>query len=142
MSAAAVLSIVLLVIVLPCLGISAGFVARRAFGWMRATARVLTAIMTLSLLAAVAEIAPYVWALHLETKWSAVHPDTRVQLESFWSLYSVREIKPFQSSWGSDYVLRPGERMIQYRLLYSPRAPLDVVYTRSDNITAIFTSYE
>ena len=33
-----------------------------------------------------------------------------------------------------------GERMIQYRLLYS--APLDVVYTSNNTIVAIYTSYE
>ena len=36
--------------------------------------------------------------------------------------------------------LKPGERMIQYMILY--RAPLDVVYTTNDTIVAIYTSYE
>lgn len=71
---------------------------------------------------------------------SKVLTTTRVQLESFLSLYSQREIQPSQSDWGRDYQLKPGERMIQYMLLY--RAPLDVVYTTNDTIAAIYTSYE
>jgi hypothetical protein len=143
MSTVTVFLIVIAFVGLPCVGVGAVLVACRSHARrIRTTARIVAALLILFVLAAVAEIAPYMWALHLETRWSAVHPATRVQLESLLSFYSVREIKPFQSLWGRDYVLGPGEKMVQYRLLYSPRAPLDVVYTRSDNITAIFTSYE
>ncbi|MDB6068565.1 MAG: hypothetical protein JWR26_4773 [Pedosphaera sp.] len=83
---------------------------------------------------------PYWWALHLETKIAAANPTTQAQLEAFLSLYTQREIQPSQSDWGHDYQLQPGERMTQYLLLY--RAPLDVVYTSSNTIVAIFRSYE
>jgi len=108
--------------------------------WARITVRVFGSILILAFLGAVAEIAPYLWALHLEDKWHAASPKTKAQLESCLSLYSEREIQTSQSMWGHDYRLQPGERMVQYRLLYS--APLDVVYTSTNTIVAIYTSYE
>ena len=63
--------------------------------------------------AAVAEIAPYFWALHLEAKCHPANPASKAQLEAFLSLYSQREIRTSQSMWGHDHQLQPGERMIQ-----------------------------
>jgi hypothetical protein len=108
--------------------------------WARITVRIVGSVLLLAFLAAAAEVAPYLWALHLEAKWYPAKPTTKAQLESFLSLYSQREIQTSQSMWGRDYQLQSGERMIQYRLLY--RAPLDVVYTTNDTIVAIYTSYE
>ncbi|HTJ00037.1 MAG TPA: hypothetical protein VL527_14240 [Dongiaceae bacterium] len=78
--------------------------------------------------------------MHLEAKWTAAKPKTKAELEACLSLYSERQIQVAQSLWGRDYPLQPGERMVQYRLLYVE--PLDVVYTRSNTIVAIYTSYE
>ena len=108
--------------------------------WARIVVRVLGSVLLLAFLAVVADIAPYLWALHLEAKWRAAHPKTKAQLERFLSLYSERKIQPAQSMWGHDYRLQAGETMMQYRLLYN--APLDVVYTSSNTIVAIYTSYE
>jgi hypothetical protein len=108
--------------------------------WARVAARVIGSAFLLAFFAAAVEIAPYFWALHLESKWSAAKPTTKAQLESCLSLYTQRDIQPTQSAWGKDYKLGPGERMTQYRLLYS--APLDVVYSSSNTIVAMYTSYE
>ncbi len=117
----------------------AGVFRRRG---VRIAVRVFGSVLLLAFLAVVSEIAPYMWALHLEAKWQPASPKTKAQLESFLSLYSEREIQTTQSMWGYDYQLQPGERMIQYRLLYSASAPLDVVYTTNDTIVQIYTSYE
>lgn len=85
-------------------------------------------------------ITAYVYALSLEESWSRANPQTKAELEKHLSLYSTRTIQPSQSGWGKGYVLADGERMIQYRILWN--AELDVVYDSSDNIEAIFTSYE
>jgi len=97
-------------------------------------------MLVLASIAFVVGYGPYVWASHLESKWHPANPKTRVELESFLSLYTKREIQPSQSDWGRSYKLQPGEHMIQYLLLWS--APLDVVYTSNDTIIAIYTSYE
>ena len=134
--------LILVLFVLPIgLGVASFAVARLLRRrWARITVRVFGSILILAFLGAVAEIAPYLWALHLEDKWHAASPKTKAQLESCLSLYSEREIQTSQSMWGHDYRLQPGERMVQYRLLYS--APLDVVYTSTNTIVAIYTSYE
>lgn len=84
---------------------------------------------------------PYVWALHLESKWTEANPKTQAQLEACLSLYSRHEIQPAQSPWGNRVHLQPGEHMVEYWLLYSPSAPLDVIYT-NDTIAKIYLSYE
>lgn len=84
--------------------------------------------------------APYLWALHLESKWSPAKPRSEVELESYLSLYSKKEIQPSESAWGCEHRLQAGERMIQYLLLWS--APLDVVYSSDGELVAIYTSYE
>ena len=82
----------------------------------------------------------YGWALHLETEWRPANPTTRSQIEHCLSLYTVREIDPKDSMWGRDYVLRKGEKMIQYMIVWD--SPLDVVYDEHESIMAIYTSYE
>lgn len=133
---------IILLFVLPLtLGMASLLVASRfRRKWARIAVRIVGSLLILAFLAATVEDAPYLWALHLEAKWQPAKPTSKVQLESYLSLYSQREIQTSQSMWGRDYQLQAGERMIQYRLLYS--APLDVVYTTNDTIVAIYTSYE
>jgi hypothetical protein len=83
---------------------------------------------------------PYVWALHLESKWRPADPQTRLEMESFLSLYSQREIDIDTSPWARGSEFNPGDRMIRYSVLLG--APLDVVYTRDDLVVGIFTTYE
>lgn len=86
--------------------------------------------------------AAYLYALHLESKWSKAKPKTKTDLEKHLHFYSLREIQPHDSPWSNGYELEDGERMMQYRLLWNKNCPLDVVYDRNDAIQAIFTSYE
>ena len=135
---------IMIVFVLPlACGTVAFLVASRFRGkWARIAARVVGSAFILAFLAAAAEFTPYLWACHLESKWSAANPETKAQLEACLSLYSKHEIQPSQSAWGRNLYpqLGPGERMTQYRLLY--RAPLDVVYRSNDTIVVMLTSYE
>jgi hypothetical protein len=134
--------LITVVFILPLtLGVVSWFVAGRLRRkWVRITLRIVGSTLLLAFLWSVVEIAPYLWALHLEAKWYAARPATKTQLESCLSLYTQRKIQPSQSMWGHDYQLQPGERMIQYRLLYCE--PLDVVYTTNDAIVVMYTSYE
>ena len=84
----------------------------------------------------------YFYALHLESKWSKADPKTKADLEKYLHCYSLREIKPKDSMWGNGYELKSGERMMQYGILWNNNCPLDVVYDKDDNISAIYTSYE
>ena len=82
----------------------------------------------------------YLWAGVLEVRWSKADPKTRREMESYLSLYRISEINPFESSWGKLHVMRDGDRMLRYVILWD--APLDVVYDRDDRVQAIYTSYE
>lgn len=82
----------------------------------------------------------YMYAVHLEEKWEAANPKTKVELEKYLDHYSTRIIDPSESLWGNAYPLKKNERMVQYLILWS--MPLDVVYDDKDNIKAIYTSYE
>ena len=84
----------------------------------------------------------YLYALHLESQWSKADPKTKPDLEKFLYCYSLREIQPKDSMWGNGYDLKDGERMMQYGILWNKKCPLDVVYDKDDNISAIFPSYE
>lgn len=97
-------------------------------------------VVALVFLTAFAFGAPYTWALYLESRWSPAQPKTKVELESFLSLYSQHRIQPSESMWGNRHELKPGEYMNQYLLLGS--APLDVVYTPTGTIVSIYTSHE
>ena len=85
-------------------------------------------------------IGPYLWALHLETKWMEAEPKTKSEMESYLSLYSEKEISFDTPGWGMDHPIKPGERMVRYSILLG--APLDVVYTDDDNLVAVYTTYE
>jgi len=131
-------AIIFLLLVFGC-GLMAG-ASGLQHRWARVAARMIGCGFLLLVLAAVALIAPYFWAVHLEEKWRVQAPATKAQLEACLSLYTVHDIPPSESLWGHWYQLGPGERMTQYELLYL--APLDVVYSSNDTIVTIFTSYE
>lgn len=84
--------------------------------------------------------APYMWASYLEARWAPAKPSTRAEMESYLSLYRAREIQPSASDWGRNHVLREGDKMVQYMILWN--APLEVVYDRDDKLLAFYTSYE
>ena len=84
----------------------------------------------------------YLYARHLESKWRQAPPKTQADLENQLHGYSLREIQPKDSSWGSGHELQPGERMMQYRILWNKNCPLDVVYGPDGDVRAIYTSYE
>jgi len=117
--------------------VGAYFAARRRTKWMLACFGSFVAIV---LILWVAWWAPYMWASHLELTWFPAKPKTRVEMESYLSLYSTREIQPSKSDWGRKHVLREGDRMIQYMILWA--APLEVVYDCNNNLLTFYTSYE
>ena len=82
----------------------------------------------------------YGFALRLESSWEPADPRTRTELESHLYYYSNRPIDPSRSMWGHGARLEPGQRMVQYLLLWS--APLDVIYDADDRVVRIWTSYE
>ncbi len=82
----------------------------------------------------------YFYACSLEDRVLAAK--TRSEMEQIVHLSSNHQIKPEDSMWGRQYILKPGERMIQYRILWHEDCPLDVVYDDSDRAQAVFTSYE
>lgn len=84
----------------------------------------------------------YLYALHLESQWRKAAPKTRADLEKHLHGYSLREIQPKDSIWGRGHELQPGERMMQYRILWNQNCPLDVVYDSDGHVRAIYTSYE
>jgi hypothetical protein len=84
----------------------------------------------------------YLYALHLESRWTKADPKTKEVLEKYLNCYTLREIQPTDSRWGIHYELKAGERMLQYSILWNRNCPLDVVYDTNDAIRAIFTSYE
>lgn len=83
---------------------------------------------------------PYFYACSLEDR--TLSAKTRQEMEKIVSLSSSHEIAPKDSMWGSRYNLKPGERMVQYRILWHENCPLDVVYDDADRVQAVFTSYE
>ena len=131
----------LLVIVAPLFaGIALLLFARRfKKEWAKVIAGISGSLSLLVFLFYLFAAGPYIWALHLESKWRPANPKTQAELESKLSLYTKRDILPVQSGWGRDHKLQSGERMTSYSLLGSP---LDVVFTRDDGIVAIYTSYE
>lgn len=82
---------------------------------------------------------PYMWALHLESKWRPANPQTQSELEAMLAGSTKKDIPPTTPGWGQDHKLKPGKRMTRYSLL---GAPLDVVFTSDDRIVAIYTTYE
>jgi len=108
--------------------------------WIRWVTRATGLLFLCGFLAVVGCSAPYMWARHLEARWHPAKPKTKVELESFLSLYSQRDIQPSESGWGRHHPLQAGECMTQYLLLWN--VPLEVVHTSSDTIAGIYTSYE
>jgi hypothetical protein len=90
----------------------------------------------------VAGVPAYFYALYLEGNWTKAEVKTKKELEQYLHLYSLHKIEPNDSFWGNNYVLKEGERIMQYRILWRKDCPLDVVYDENDNIKTIFTSYE
>ena len=135
------ISMFLIVIVAPLIaGIVLLILARRfRKDWAKITAGISGFLSLLIFLFYLFAAGPYLWALHLEARWRPADPKTRAELESMLSLYTKSDILPEQSSWGRDHHLQSGDRMTRYSLMGSP---LDVVYTSSDAIVAIYTSYE
>jgi len=101
---------------------------------------VLGAIASLFLVYLIATVVPYLYAVHLESKWRPANPQTRAELERHLHLYSTKRIEPRDSMWGNCYELHPNEQMIQYSIMWCE--PLDVVYDDQGRIQMIFTSYE
>ncbi len=85
-------------------------------------------------------LSPYIWALHLEAQWRPAKPESKIEMESYLSLYTQREIVPSDLDWNPSLKLKEGERMVRYAILQ--RAPLDVVYTSDDTLVSIYTTYE
>ena len=100
----------------------------------------LTLIALAILLFFASGVGPYFYACSLEDR--TLSAKTREDMEKIVSLSSSHEIEPKDSMWGSRYTIKPGERMIQYRILWHEWCPLDVVYDDADRVQAVFTSYE
>lgn len=111
---------------------------RRAIAWVAATAVIIVMIGTGLILGT--EPGHYVFCLMNEGRWE--RSETQAELEATLWFYTSRQIAPSESSWGHQYVLRDGERMMQYLILKDPTCPLDIVYDRNGKVTARFTSYE
>lgn len=131
----------LLLVVAPLLvGVALLILAWRVkWGWAKVVAGISGSFSLLVFLFYLFAAGPYLWALHLESKWRPVNPKTLAELESKLSLYTKKDISREQSGWGSDHKLRSGERMTRYSLL---GAPLDVVFNGDNGIVRIYTSYE
>ncbi len=100
----------------------------------------LTLIVVAVLLFFASGMAPYFYACSLEGR--TLSAKTREEMENIVFLSSCHDIQPKKSMWGSRYKLKPGERIIQYRILWHKNCPLDVVYDDADRVQAVFTSYE
>ena len=130
----------LLVIAPTIVGIAMILLARRASKtWAKNTAGSLGVISFLVCAFYLVVTGPYMWALHLESKWRPANPQTMSDLESNLSGYTKTDIQPTQSAWGQGHKLGEGDRMTRYSLM---GAPLDVVYSAEDRILAIYTTYE
>lgn len=82
---------------------------------------------------------PYFYCLARESSWLAARTETELDGRMV-VFYSKRQIIPAESMWGNRYQLRPGERMIQYLVLY--KEPFDVVFDGQGHVVTAFTSYE
>jgi hypothetical protein len=130
----------LLVIAPTIVGIAMILVTRRTSKtWAQITAGSFGVISFFVCVFYLVAMGPYMWALHLESKWRPANPQTMSDLESKLSGYTKNDIQPAQSTWGQDHKLGEGDRMTRYSLM---GAPLDVVYSAEDRILAIYTTYE
>ena len=69
--------------------------------WARVTSGVLGSLFWIGFAFAMISFVPYVWALHLESKWHPASPKTKAEFESYLSLYSQHDIQTSQSDWGT-----------------------------------------
>jgi hypothetical protein len=130
----------LLVIAPTIVGIAMILVTRRTSKtWVQITAGSFGVISFFVCVFYLVAMGPYMWALHLESKWRPANPQTMSDLEAKLSGYTKTDIQPTQSAWGQGHKLGEGDRMTRYSLM---GAPLDVVYTPDDRIVAIYTTYE
>lgn len=130
----------LLVIAPTIVGIAMILVTRRTSKtWLQITAGSFGVISFFVCVFYSVAMGPYMWALHLESKWRPANPQTMSDLESKLSGYTKTDIQPTQSAWGQDHKLGEGDRMTRYSLM---GAPLDVVYSPDDRIVTIYTTYE
>ncbi|MEO5715363.1 MAG: hypothetical protein ABIT37_17930 [Luteolibacter sp.] len=134
--------VILLFVVLPVAFVSAVFYLARIVkaGWIKGGLTLLGIVLSLGITFYLVNVVPYFWAGHLEAKWTAAHPKTRVEMESYLSLCTMREIQPAQSGWGRNHPMQDGDKMIQYLLFWTQ--PLEVVYDKNDRMIASYTSYE
>ena len=81
----------------------------------------------------------YFYCLAREGSW--MQAKTRAEMEErLIGFYSESEITPEVAGWGTERSLKQGETLIRYMIL--GKEPLDVVYSRSGDVVAIYTSYE
>lgn len=81
----------------------------------------------------------YFYCLAREGSW--MQAQTRAEMEArLIGFYSESEITPKVAGWGMGHRLKQGETMIRYMIL--GKEPLDVVYSGSGDVVAIYTSYE
>jgi len=136
------LLLIVIVLILPAaLAFTLFYFARIAkAGWLKGGLTLLGMTLSIGVMFLLVNVVPYFWAGHLESKWTAAHPQSRTEMEFHLSLYSMREIHPAQSGWGSNHSMQPGDKMIQYLLFWTQ--PLEVVYDKDDQLIATYTSYE
>ena len=86
------------------------------------------------------DAAAYMYALSIEDDF--MKSETQADLERIVVPCSAapKQIPPSASAWGGNYVLKDGERMVQYMI--KDHAPLEVVYDHQNRVQAVFTSYE
>jgi hypothetical protein len=81
----------------------------------------------------------YLYCLVRQNSWHAAK--TEVELDHrMLAFYTKHNISPSESMWGSGYILKPDERMVQY--LVFGKEPFDVVFDAQSRVVVAFTSYE
>ncbi|HEX7861113.1 MAG TPA: hypothetical protein VF773_12340 [Verrucomicrobiae bacterium] len=81
----------------------------------------------------------YMYCLLREESWMAAKTEAQLDRRVF-AFYTKQRIPPKDSSWGWNYVLKRGERMIQYMIF--GKEPFDVVLDEKSQVVAAVTSYE
>ena len=86
------------------------------------------------------DAAAYMYALSIEDDFMG--SETQAELERIVGPVSAtpKQVQPPASAWGGSYIIKDGERMVQYMI--KDHAPLEVVYDRQNRVRAVFTSYE
>lgn len=81
----------------------------------------------------------YLYCLAREDSWMQAKTRGEMQ-ERLIGFYSESPITPEVPGWGIGRPLKEGESMIRYLIL--GKEPLDVVYSESGDVVAIYRSYE